>query len=212
MPVVKPAKPPENPVRIAVTGGIGSGKSTALRMFATRGAAVLDADEVVHELLRQPALREEIASALGIPPFEAGEAGRSRLAEVVFTGGPHLERLQDIIFPLVRKYVADWFSGEQVRTAGLAVVEVPMLHEAGMEGLFDRIVLITAPREIRKTRQAGKISGHEFERRSARQLSEEDKRGRSHLVYENTGSEQQLDDFVASVIASVAPPDSNSTV
>jgi dephospho-CoA kinase len=211
MPVVKPVKPSEDPFRIAITGGIGSGKSTALQMFAARGAAVLDADEVVHSLLQQPALREEIAVALGISPFEAGQEGRRELAEVVFAEGPGLERLQGIIFPLVRRYVEAWFADERVRAAGLAVVELPMLHEAGMEGLFDRIVLITAPPELRKSRQAREISGEQFDRRSSRQLPEEDKRSRSHLVYENTGSTEELDEFVASVVAAVTPDRSDDS-
>lgn len=191
------------PVRIALTGGIGSGKSTALTMFSARGAAVLNSDHVVHKLLQRRDVRDLISGRLGIGQISAGEEGRRMLAEIVFTDEAKLDRLQEIIFPLVREVTESWMNTDMVRTAPLAVVELPMLFEAEMTDIFDYVVLITAPAEIRRARHAGKIAGADFERRVARQLPEGEKRARSDFVFENLGSPEQLDEFVAATVNEV---------
>lgn len=197
------------PIRVALTGGIGSGKTTALAMFAARGAAVLNSDHIVHRLLQRRDIREQIASRLHIPLFPAGHEGRGQLADVVFTDSNQLENLQQIMFPLVKKEVEAWFATPEVQAAPLCVVELPMLFEAGMESMFDRIILITAPASERRHRQSGRVGQGEFRRRSAQQMPEEEKRERSHLVYENTGSPVELDEFVAATVMELtgAAPD-----
>ena len=145
--------PKHRPTRIALTGGIGSGKSTALTMFAARGAEVINSDHVVHKLLQRRDVRERISDALGIGRIAAGEEGRRMLAQVVFFDDHKLEKLEEIIFPLVRDVIESWMSTDKVRSAPLVVAEVPMLFEASMADMFDYVVLITAPEEIRQTRQ-----------------------------------------------------------
>jgi len=188
------------PPRIALTGGIGSGKSTALTLFAVRKAAVLNSDHIVHRLLQRRDVRERVAEKLGLEHVASGEAGRQHLADVVFADEELLDRLQDFIFPLVRAETEEWFNTEEVRNAPLAVVELPMLFEAEMEKMFDYVILITAPVDLRRTRHAGHVSKADFERRAAHQLPEEEKRSRADFVYENTGSPEELDDFVAQTI------------
>ncbi|MBE0428807.1 MAG: dephospho-CoA kinase [Thermoleophilia bacterium] len=193
----------KSPVRIALTGGIGSGKSTALTMFAARKAAVLNSDNVVHKLLQRRDVRDRVAASLGIGSLSAGEEGRTALADTVFADEAKLDRLEAIMFPLVREAMESWLQSEEVRSAPLAVVELPMLFEAGMEDMFDHIVLITAPVETRQSRYAGRVARDDFQRRAAHQLSEEEKRVRSGFVYENTGSPEELDEFVAAMVEAV---------
>ncbi|MHB9111895.1 MAG: dephospho-CoA kinase [Thermoleophilia bacterium] len=191
------------PVRVALTGGIGSGKSTALLMFAARGAAVCESDEIVHGLIDRADVRMRIGASLGIDSLPLGEEGRSRLAQVVFADDAQLMRLEEIIFPLVADEIDGWLFTEEVAKAPLAVIELPMLFEAGMADAFDRVVLVTAPAELRKSRHEGRVGLADFERRAARQLPEEEKRARSDFVYDNTGSPEELDEFIAGVISKI---------
>ena len=198
------------PVRIALTGGIGSGKSTALLMFAARGAAVLDSDELVHGLLERPEVRSQIADSLGLEPIPSGEEGRRRIAQQVFGNVEQLKKLEQILFPLVKAEIEAWLSGLTEHEKGLAVVELPMLFEAGMEDDFDYIVLVTAPEEIRMRRHEGRVGLTDFEERASRQLPEAVKRKRSDFIYDNVDSPDGLDEFVAATIASLANDASGS--
>ena len=187
-------------VRVALTGGIGSGKSTALAMFASRGAAVLSSDAVVHELLERPGIRKRVAARLGIEALPGGEAGRRRLAGIVFGDDARLGSLEDVIFPLVRARIAEWLASAAAG-ASVAVVEIPLLFESGMEDMFDQVVLITAPEEMRRERYAGRAGPADFARRARRQLPEEEKRLRAQVVFENTGFPGLMEQFVAGLMA-----------
>lgn len=191
------------PIRVALTGGIGSGKTTALAMFCARGAAVLNSDQIVHRLLQRRDIREQIAAHLNIPMFAAGEEGRRQLADVVFSDNAKLDNLQQIMFPLVKREVEAWFESQEAKDAQLAVVELPMLFEARMESLFDQVALVTAPASERRARQSGRVAQGEFRRRSAQQIPEEEKRARADIVYENTGSPEELDEFVAATVTAL---------
>ncbi|MEK6536642.1 MAG: dephospho-CoA kinase [Actinomycetota bacterium] len=201
--MVNSEKNQQPPVRVALTGGIGSGKSTALLMFAARGAAVLSSDRVVHELLEREDVHAKIAESLGIEPLLPGEEGRRQIAESVFADERQLTRLEDILFPLVAGEIAAWQASEPATSAPLTVVELPMLFEAGMESGFDRVVLVTAPTEIRRSRHEGRVGITDFEQRASRQLPESEKRARSDFVYDNTSSPEELDGFVAATVAAI---------
>lgn len=189
--------------RVALTGGIGSGKSTALLMLAARGAAVRDSDEIVHGLIDRDEVRVSIGKELGIDPLPPGEAGRNLIAQVVFADDAKLMRLEEIIFPLVAGEIEGWLDTDEVTEAPLAVVELPMLFEADMADMFDHVVLVTAPAELRKTRHEGRVGLADFERRAARQLPEDEKRARCDFTYDNTGSPEDLDEFIAGVIEKI---------
>ncbi|MDO8737290.1 MAG: dephospho-CoA kinase [Thermoleophilia bacterium] len=198
-----PERNSDGPIRIALTGGIGSGKSTALLMFAARGAAVRDSDEIVHGLIDRADVRARIRHHLDIGQLPPGVDGRGLIASIVFADDVQLLRLEEIIFPLVNGEIDRWLAIDEVASAPLAVIELPMLFEAGMAERFDKVVLVTAPSELRKTRHEGRVGLADFERRAARQLPEDEKRARSDYVYDNTGSPEDLDHFIAGVIEKV---------
>ncbi len=193
------------PVRLALTGGIGSGKSSAMSMLVARGVPCLDADSIVHGLLEQSEVKEQVAARLGIGPPAAGEEGRRQLAAAVFGDEAKLRALEEIMFPPVRSRIAGWFEDPRVASAPLAAVEMPLLFESGMEDLFDGVVLITAPVAVRRARAAGRRSGADFERRSSRQLPETEKRSRAHIVFENIGSLRQMEEFVQGLVERFQP-------
>ncbi len=196
-----------SPVRISLTGGTGSGKSTALAFFSGLGAACLDSDKVVHRLLERPDVRRLVAESLGLDGLPVGEPGRRRLAEVVFGDRARLTALEKVLFPLVREEIRAWFDQNEVKQAPAAVVEIPLLFEAGMEDLFDRVVLITAPRELRRRRQSGRMEPADFESRVARQMPEAGKRRRADTVFENEGPPARLEEFIREFMAVLKRPD-----
>ncbi|MER3487502.1 MAG: dephospho-CoA kinase, partial [Chloroflexota bacterium] len=171
---------------VAVTGGIGAGKSEALAAFRRQGAAVLSADEIVHRLY---ACDREVREAL---LARYGTTDRSRIGAIVFSDPDELAWLEGLIHPRVRREYLAWL--EAVADTDLAVVEVPLLYETGAERLFDAVVLVTAPDEVRRQR-----AGAWVEERSRRLIPDEEKARRADFVYLNEGTLEELDAFVAEV-------------
>jgi dephospho-CoA kinase len=185
------------PLRGAITGGIGAGKTEALAAFARRGAAVVSADEIVHRLLRDdPEVQAEIRDAFGVEITDAGPAQRAALAEAVFGDAERVGRLEAILHPRVGREQLAWF--DEVDTE-LAVVEVPLLYESGAEARFDAVVAITAPPELR----AGRKQLTKLAERDRRLMPEEEKAERADFAYVNDGSLADLDAFVGRVVASL---------
>jgi dephospho-CoA kinase len=186
------------PVAVAITGGIGAGKTEALKSFERHGAAVSSSDEVVHRLLAED---EEIKAAvrerLGDDVFdEDGAIVRSRVAALVFADPALLAWLEGLLHPKVAREHAAWREevARRPRPPALTVTEIPLLYETGGEKRFDRVVVITAPADVRVAR------GGAAEEREKRLLPEEEKVARADYAYVNTGSLEELDRFVASVV------------
>ena len=180
---------------VGLTGGIGSGKSEALRSFARHGAATLSSDEIVRELYRRDDVRSGVAELFGDEMLAAdGEVDRARLAAVVFADPEQRRRLEALLLPLIAEQFARWRDARLAAGDTLLVHEAPTLFEAGIEDRYDLIVLVTAPAELREQRRPGASE------RMASQLPEEEKAARSDEVYENTGSLEQLDRWVADLV------------
>lgn len=184
---------------VALTGSLGSGKSTALAAFKGLGAAVLDCDSVVHDLLDREGVRLLVAEELGLGPLPSGRAGRERLADLVFTDPEMLGRLEAVLHPLVRDEIVEWRRSEAVAASPLAVVEIQMLFEAAMEDLFDAVVLVAASPDARRGRVADRLAGPDFDRRAARQLPDTEKAARCGYTYDNSGERNGLEAFVRGV-------------
>lgn len=184
------------PPLVALTGGIGSGKSTALAAFARLGASVLDCDSVVHDLLRRADVREQVSTRLGIGVIDTGEAGRSMLAAAVFDDADKLDQLEAILHPLVAKEIEGWFASDPVASSPLAVVEIQLLFEAGLEDMFDARILVTATAASRRERMSERMAPEEFDKRLARQLPEEVKSRSCEYRYENAAGPDDLESFV----------------
>ena len=191
--------PSQRPVAVAVTGGIGAGKSETLAAFARHGAAVISSDEIVHELLRsdpevQAAVRERWGDSFFGPD---GAVDRDRVANVVFTDRKELEWLEALLHPRVVATYLRWREklGELPEPPAVSVTEVPLLYEVGGEERFDAVVAVTASPEVRISR-----SIRPMQDREQRLISDEDKVARADFAYVNDGSLAELDAFVADVI------------
>jgi dephospho-CoA kinase len=186
------------PTFVGLTGGIGAGKSEALAAFGRAGAATLASDRVVHELLRTDELRELLVERWGEDVAPGGEVDRGRIAEIVFGRPEELAWLESELHPRVGKRIAAWREELPV-DAKLAVVEVPLLFETGMEKAFDAVVSVVAEDKRREERMAGRgLAG--LGGRSGRQLSQEEKAARATHVISNDGTLADLDAKIADLV------------
>jgi dephospho-CoA kinase len=185
---------------VGLTGGIGSGKSEALAACERLGAAVLSSDQVVHELLSTEELRDVLAARWGPRVVEDGAVDRAVVAEIVFEDPQELRWLEEVLFPRVGSRIATWRSDLEASEAAeaaeggpeVAVVEVPLLFEAGIAEAFDATIAVVADEDDRR-RRAEDRSHRGLGGRTARQLSQEDKAARADYVLRNDGSLADLE-------------------
>lgn len=186
------------PVAVAITGGIGAGKSEALAAFARHGAATVSSDEIVHHLLRRDDVKQQVVERVGngvIAPD--GEIDRGALGIAVFNDREALAWLEELLHPLVSAEYLQWRDdlAKLPVAPAVAVTEVPLLYEVGGESRFDKVVVITAPTKLRRARSAVAVN-----ERESRLLPDREKVKRADFAYVNTGSIEELDAFVASVM------------
>ena len=186
------------PVAVAITGGIGAGKSEALAAFARHGAATVSSDEIVHHLLRLDDVKAAIVERLGngvVSPD--GEIDRGALGTVVFNDRDALLWLEELLHPLVSAEYLRWRDdlAALADAPKVSVTEVPLLYETGGEKRFDKVVVVTAPTKLRRAR-----SHVATDDREGRFLPEAEKVKLADYTYKNTGGIEELDAFVASVM------------
>jgi dephospho-CoA kinase len=190
----------QRPIAVAITGGIGAGKSEALYAFQKAGAATVSSDEIVHHLLRtDPEVREALVGELGEGILDAeGQIDRARVAEVVFADREKLDFLESVLHPRVAAEYLRW--REQLarlpEPPRVCVTEVPLLFESGAEERFDKVVVITAPAKLREQRR--RVPRDDRERRL---LPDSEKVKRADYAYVNTGTLEELDAWVGGVMA-----------
>jgi dephospho-CoA kinase len=177
--------------KIAITGGAGSGKSVVARMFQELGAAVLDADEVAHAVVAAGAPAwVELRQAFG-PEFflEDGSLNRPAMARLVFADPEARRRLNAIVHPYVAKEIRARLESLERRGAKLVLVEVPLLFEAGLQGGYDKVIVVDVdPGEQRQRLQTrDQRSAGEIEGIIAAQMPLKEKAARADYVVDNRG-------------------------
>ena len=186
------------PAFIGLTGGIAAGKSEALAAFARLGAATLSSDAIVHQLLDETTVRERLVERWGDQAVTDGRVDRGRIGAIVFEHPEELAWLESLLHPLVGGRIAEWRRTLPPETR-LAVVEVPLLFEAGLGEAFDATVSVVAADEIR-ARRAGERGTQLLEGRRGRQLSQEEKAARATHVIHNDGSLADLEAEVGDLL------------
>lgn len=207
---------------LGLTGGLGSGKSTALRLLGDLGCATISADGIVHDLYLGAALRDLVVERWGAAVLAVdGSIDRSAIAERVFPEPAEREWLQEQIWPLVAtaiwefRQAAEALARGETAPVGLvgtphlpaaphaAVVETPLLFEAGMAPLYDATIAVIAPEALRAERAAAR--GHAaVDERNAAQLTQDEKAERADHVVVNDGSEAHLRARLEALLATVS--------
>jgi dephospho-CoA kinase len=187
---------------IGLTGGIGAGKSETLAAFERLGAATLSTDRVTHELLGDPEVRTLLIERWGEAIAPGGEVDRSAVAERVFGDSEELSWLEGVLHPRVGARVLAWRQ-ELEPEVEVAVVEVPLLFEAAMEGAFDATVAVVAADHHRNRRLAERGQPG-IEGREGRQLDQEEKAKRADHLIRNDETLEELERDAGRVLAELS--------
>jgi dephospho-CoA kinase len=192
-------------LRIGLTGGLASGKSTVARLLAERGAHVFDADEIVSNLYAPGGSGEAAARDLFGEDVVGpdGTIDRARIARVVFADPAKRHALEAQIHPMVGAEIERRFAAAEEAGAKVAVAEASQLLEAATEGRYDRVVVVVAPEEERVRRWSRKGGDpDDARRRMAAQIPPDDARRRADDVLVNDGSPADLARKVEGLYAS----------
>lgn len=188
-------------LRVGLSGGIGSGKSTVARGLARRGAVVIDADAIAREVVEpgQPGLAAVVERFGGEILTSDGRLDRARLAALVFEDAGARADLNAIVHPLV---AAETARRTAAAPAGsVIVIDVPLLVEAARSG-YDVVVIVEAPEELRLERLVGRgMDADDARRRMAAQASDAERRNVADVVLDNSGSESDLEARIDSLWA-----------
>jgi dephospho-CoA kinase len=173
-------------LNVGLTGGVASGKSAVRRFFALFGAEVFDADEAVHELLKNgtPEHRR-IVRRFGAQILNGAQIDRRRLRARVTGDRPALVFLERVLHPGVRRLLAKRAAALK-RRKGVFVAEVPLLYETGLDRRMDRVVAVIAPRRAQlRNGRAKKLGPEDIERFSKRQWDQKRKAAKADVVIRN---------------------------
>jgi dephospho-CoA kinase len=188
---------------LGLTGGIGSGKSTAARMFAECGAFVVDADlEAKRLMVEDIAVREALIEAFGAETFTPeGALDRKALAAKVFGDDAAVARLNAIVHPAVKAAFPNLVRQAEAEGAPLLVYEAALLLEAGLDERFDAVAVVEAPEAVRVERVVKRdgVPAEAVEARLRHQLSDADRRRYADFVLHNDGSVETLREQVSRV-------------
>ena len=192
---------------VGLTGGLGAGKSEALLALGELGVATLSTDAVVHDLLAGDELRDIIVARLGEGVARDGALDRSLIAERVFGDDEARGWLEGELWPRVGQRMAEWKQEVDALDPAppVAVVEVPLLFESGMEGAFAATIAVIADEDVRAERAAAR--GHaSVDERAGRQLSQEEKSQRADYSVRNDGTLEELRENLSRVLARLDTP------
>jgi len=189
---------------VGLTGGIAAGKSEALKALERLGAATLSTDAVVHELLTTGDVRDQLVEKFGDEVAPNGEIDRAKVAERVFGDDERRKWLEELLWPRVGQRMWEWRTDveQRERPPRAAVVEVPLLFEAGMEDGFDATIAVVAEQSVREER-AGQRGHAGVASRTARQLSQEEKSQRADYTVRNDGTLDELETKLSEVLGKI---------
>jgi len=176
--------------KLAITGTLGSGKSTALKQFEKLGAASLDCDQYVHDLLKHNQnVINQVKKLFGNQVITNETLDRKKIANIVFGDETSLKQLEDILYPEIKKWLTAQYEKAIQSKKPLFVVEVPLLFEANWQKDFDVIIAISADKSLCQKRFS--LGNEEYERRKKFHIPNKEKF--CDIVIDNNGDEQVLE-------------------
>lgn len=184
----------KSPLKIGLTGGIGSGKSLVLRLIAQAGIPTLQTDSIGHELLKKKEIKRKLAKHFGRKVLDGdGEVDRKVLAKEVFQDTHRQRVLNELLHPAIRKTVSSWISRQKGKSCPFVVVEVPLLFERGYNRSFDKVLSVSASRRQRRARLLKRgWSREDIRRREASQWPQTQKNKKADWVIFNRSTRKDL--------------------
>ncbi len=189
-------------IRVALTGSIGMGKTTVAGMFAEAGVAVWDADAAVHRLYGPGGAGAEAIA--GLAPDAVGVDGvdRARLRAEVVARPDLLKRVEAAVHPLVAADRAAFLAAAEADGAAVALCDIPLLFETGVEGAFDHVIVVSAPAEVQRARVLARpgVSSAALDAILGNQMPDAEKRARADTVIDTSDSLDATRAQVAAVL------------
>lgn len=182
---------------IGLLGGVASGKTLVARQLAELGAGLLEADRAGHEVLQNPKIVTAARQRWGSQIFGTdNQIDRARLAKIVFAKSPEAQRereyLEELTHPEIRRVLLDQLSHLADDSCTIAVLDAPLLLEAGWDKFCNALIMVDSPRQLRLARALSRgWKEEDFAAREDVQESLEVKRGRADVVVDNSGSPEQ---------------------
>ena len=187
-------------LKVGVTGGIGSGKSTVSRFFSALGVPVYDSDQRAKSLMQyDDSIRSKIKIKFGDNAYHKNELNRSYLAEIVFKNESKLKQLNAIVHPVVKTDFINWLS--QNSNAKLIIKEAAIMIESGAYKDLDKLIVVNASRnqKIKWIKQRDQLSLDDIENRIQNQLSDEIRNQYADFIIENNSGKMELKQQVLSI-------------
>ena len=191
---------------IGLTGGMGAGKSVALEILERLGAVTLSTDAVVHEIYEDPEVVALVTGRWGEQVAPGGVVDRSEIARAAFADPDERAWLEQQLWPRVAQRVVAFREEANALDPPprAAVVETPLLFEAGMDAAYDATIAVVADEDVRAERAAAR--GHAaLDERAARQLPQEEKARRATFAVQNSGTLDALEEVLSDVLAKLEP-------
>lgn len=186
-------------IKIAITGNIASGKSSVEKLLSAKGFTVYDTDKIAHSILENSYEVKEVFKDFDITTD--GKIDRKKLGSIVFSNNDLLKKLEEIIHPQVKKELLKIFEKDEF----IVFVSVPQLFESGLETLFDKIVYITAPENIRLERliERNNLTEADALKRIKAQEKDKIKIPKCNFVIQNNADLTNLERQVNGLLASI---------
>ncbi len=181
-------------LRVAITGGIGSGKSTFANYLDSKGYAVINADEISKEILSfDEVIKKKIIKEFGNNSYKNGKLNNEFIASQVFSNPVNLNRLNSILHPKVLQKI-DKLIKIKYKDENIVFIEAALIYETDIEKKFNYVILVTADFNIRLKRsiKSGNFTEDDFIKRDKNQIPQEEKEKRADFIFSNNGSKNDL--------------------
>jgi dephospho-CoA kinase len=181
-------------IRVAITGGIGSGKSTFANYLASKGYVVINADDISKDILTfDESIIKKVIKEFGSDSYKDGKLNKKFIAARVFSNPAKLNKLNSILHPQVLQKI-DTLIDKEYKDEKFVFIEAALIYEVDIEKKFDYVVLVTADFNIRLKRsvESGKFNEEDFINRDRNQIPQEEKEKRADFIFSNNESKKDL--------------------